>query len=173
MHAFLDKFYMSRIGIRILIGQYLELRREDGELPMGCARLPGNVAEIIAEWMAASCRWGRAQPSRPRAQVRRADQPAHVTRGHRRACGRGRARAVRPRPRRRAGCGHHRPKGPQLHVHPVAPLLLPLRTAEELASSRRREPWSVQRSAADQGPPTAGAACGVLAVSHLGEYPGR
>lgn len=56
MHAFLDKFYMSRIGIRILIGQYLELRREDGELPMGCARLPGNVAEVVAEWMAASCR---------------------------------------------------------------------------------------------------------------------
>ena len=27
VHAFLDKFYMSRIGIRILIGQYLELRR--------------------------------------------------------------------------------------------------------------------------------------------------
>ena len=55
VHAFLDKFYMSRIGIRILIGQYLELRREEGELPMGCARPPGNEAETIAEWMAASC----------------------------------------------------------------------------------------------------------------------
>jgi len=29
IHEFLDKFYMSRIGIRILIGQYLELHRED------------------------------------------------------------------------------------------------------------------------------------------------
>ena len=29
IHTFLDKFYMSRIGIRILIGQYLELHRED------------------------------------------------------------------------------------------------------------------------------------------------
>ena len=28
IHSFLDKFYMSRIGIRILIGQYLELHRE-------------------------------------------------------------------------------------------------------------------------------------------------
>mmetsp|Transcript_24258 Transcript_24258/g.52960 ORF Transcript_24258/g.52960 Transcript_24258/m.52960 type:complete len:425 (+) Transcript_24258:199-1473(+) len=28
IHEFLDRFYMSRIGIRILIGQYLELHRE-------------------------------------------------------------------------------------------------------------------------------------------------
>lgn len=26
MHNFLDAFYLSRIGIRMLIGQYLELR---------------------------------------------------------------------------------------------------------------------------------------------------
>jgi pyruvate dehydrogenase kinase 2/3/4 len=29
IHRFLDKFYMSRIGIRILIGQYVELHREE------------------------------------------------------------------------------------------------------------------------------------------------
>eukprot|EP00815_Leptocylindrus_aporus_P013013 CAMPEP_0116075278 /NCGR_PEP_ID=MMETSP0322-20121206/16525_1 /TAXON_ID=163516 /ORGANISM="Leptocylindrus danicus var. apora, Strain B651" /LENGTH=59 /DNA_ID=CAMNT_0003565277 /DNA_START=641 /DNA_END=817 /DNA_ORIENTATION=+ len=27
MHEFLDKFYVSRIGIRVLIGQYLALRQ--------------------------------------------------------------------------------------------------------------------------------------------------
>ena len=31
LHTFLDKFYMSRIGIRILIGQYLELKKEEQE----------------------------------------------------------------------------------------------------------------------------------------------
>mmetsp|Transcript_26370 Transcript_26370/g.43820 ORF Transcript_26370/g.43820 Transcript_26370/m.43820 type:complete len:440 (+) Transcript_26370:74-1393(+) len=31
VHGYLDKFYMSRIGIRILIGQYLELRRQSRE----------------------------------------------------------------------------------------------------------------------------------------------
>jgi len=38
IHTFLDKFYMSRIGIRILIGQYLELHREP--------QLPGYVGLI-------------------------------------------------------------------------------------------------------------------------------
>jgi len=28
IHGFLDTFYMSRIGVRILIGQYLELHNE-------------------------------------------------------------------------------------------------------------------------------------------------
>ena len=31
IHSFLDKFYMSRVGIRILIGQCVELRKEGCE----------------------------------------------------------------------------------------------------------------------------------------------
>jgi len=38
IHNFLDKFYMSRVGIRILIGQYLELHRDP--------QMPGYVGLI-------------------------------------------------------------------------------------------------------------------------------
>jgi len=50
IHAFLDKFYMSRIGIRILIGQYIELRAEeqlDGYV--GLINLATSPAEIFAQ----------------------------------------------------------------------------------------------------------------------------
>ena len=52
IHDFLDKFYMSRIGIRILIGQYLELRREeqpDGYV--GLINLKTSPAEIFEQAM--------------------------------------------------------------------------------------------------------------------------
>ncbi|KAL1512086.1 hypothetical protein AB1Y20_005358 [Prymnesium parvum] len=50
IHSFLDKFYMSRIGIRILIGQYLELHREP-QLPgyVGLINLRTSPAEIFAQ----------------------------------------------------------------------------------------------------------------------------
>ena len=40
IHAFLDRFYMSRIGIRVLIGQYLALRQPPVETYVGiiCSR---------------------------------------------------------------------------------------------------------------------------------------
>jgi len=50
LHDFLDKFYMSRIGIRILIGQYLELKKEDLEPGyVGLIYQHTNPAEITAQ----------------------------------------------------------------------------------------------------------------------------
>ena len=52
IHEFLDKFYMSRIGIRILIGQYLEIRQEtqpDGYV--GLINLHTSPAEIFQQAM--------------------------------------------------------------------------------------------------------------------------
>mmetsp|Transcript_18072 Transcript_18072/g.46329 ORF Transcript_18072/g.46329 Transcript_18072/m.46329 type:complete len:303 (-) Transcript_18072:168-1076(-) len=50
IHSFLDKFYMSRIGIRILIGQYLELHREP-QLPgyVGLINRHTSPAEIFSQ----------------------------------------------------------------------------------------------------------------------------
>ncbi|GMH78944.1 hypothetical protein TrLO_g8642 [Triparma laevis f. longispina] len=48
MHKFLDNFYMSRIGIRMLIGQYLSLRQPpmDGYVGMICQKTsPGKVVQ--------------------------------------------------------------------------------------------------------------------------------
>jgi len=50
IHSFLDKFYMSRIGIRILIGQYIELHRDeqlDGYV--GLINRHTSPAEIFAQ----------------------------------------------------------------------------------------------------------------------------
>jgi len=50
LHAFLDKFYMSRIGIRILIGQYLELKKEESDPGyVGLIYQHTNPAEITAQ----------------------------------------------------------------------------------------------------------------------------
>jgi len=55
IHTFLDKFYMSRIGIRILIGQYVELRRgmldpaEQLDGYVGLINLNTSPAEVFAE----------------------------------------------------------------------------------------------------------------------------
>ena len=52
IHSFLDKFYMSRIGIRILIGQYIELRREPQlEGYVGLINLATSPAEIFQQAM--------------------------------------------------------------------------------------------------------------------------
>ena len=52
IHSFLDKFYMSRIGIRILIGQYIELRREPQlEGYVGLINLDTSPAEIFQQAM--------------------------------------------------------------------------------------------------------------------------
>lgn len=47
MHKFLDNFYMSRIGIRILIGQYLELRQPPLKDHIGMISSRCNPAEIL------------------------------------------------------------------------------------------------------------------------------
>lgn len=48
IHSFLDRFYMSRIGIRILIGQYIELRREPQlQDYVGLINLNTSPAEIF------------------------------------------------------------------------------------------------------------------------------
>jgi len=50
IHGFLDKFYMSRIGIRILIGQYLELRREEQlEGYVGLINLHTSPADVFSQ----------------------------------------------------------------------------------------------------------------------------
>jgi len=50
LHTFLDKFYMSRIGIRILIGQYLELKKEEQEPGyVGLIYQHTNPAEITQQ----------------------------------------------------------------------------------------------------------------------------
>lgn len=50
LHNFLDKFYMSRIGIRILIGQYLELKKEEQEHGyVGLIYQHTNPAEITQQ----------------------------------------------------------------------------------------------------------------------------
>ena len=50
IHTFLDKFYMSRIGIRILIGQYLELRREEQlQGYVGLINMHTSPAEIFSQ----------------------------------------------------------------------------------------------------------------------------
>ena len=47
-HAFLDRFYMSRIGIRVLAGQYLELREEPkGPNYIGMVCLETSPFEIV------------------------------------------------------------------------------------------------------------------------------
>lgn len=50
IHSFLDKFYTSRVGIRILIGQYLELHRQP-QLPgyVGLINLNTSPAEIFSQ----------------------------------------------------------------------------------------------------------------------------
>ena len=50
IHGFLDKFYMSRIGIRILIGQYVELRHDDQQDGyVGLINLSTSPAEIFSQ----------------------------------------------------------------------------------------------------------------------------
>jgi pyruvate dehydrogenase kinase 2/3/4 len=50
IHDFLDRFYMSRIGIRILIGQYLALRRdEQPDDYVGLIHLQTSPAEITEQ----------------------------------------------------------------------------------------------------------------------------
>ena len=78
LHTFLDKFYMSRIGIRILIGQYLELKKEEQE--------PGYVGLIYqhttpAEITQQARSRGPARPWLPRTERTRARAEALAT-GH-------------------------------------------------------------------------------------------
>jgi len=47
MHAFLDRFYISRIGIRVLIGQYLSLRQQPVENYTGLICLKTSPHEIV------------------------------------------------------------------------------------------------------------------------------
>ena len=62
IHSFLDNFYMSRIGIRMLIGQYLALREEpvgDGYVGLICQRTsPAQVCGQAMEDAAFMCRRG-------------------------------------------------------------------------------------------------------------------
>jgi len=46
-HAFLDRFYISRIGIRVLIGQYLSLRQPPVENYIGLICLKTSPYEIV------------------------------------------------------------------------------------------------------------------------------
>lgn len=46
-HAFLDRFYISRIGIRVLIGQYLSLRQHPVENYIGLICLKTSPYEIV------------------------------------------------------------------------------------------------------------------------------
>lgn len=78
LHTFLDKFYMSRIGIRILIGQYLELKKEEQEPGyVGLIYQHTNPAEITQQ---ARSR-GPARPWLPRTERTRARAEALAT-GH-------------------------------------------------------------------------------------------
>ena len=46
-HAFLDRFYISRIGIRVLIGQYLSLRQKPVQDYIGLICLQSSPYEIV------------------------------------------------------------------------------------------------------------------------------
>lgn len=46
-HAFLDRFYISRIGIRVLIGQYLSLRQQPVENYIGLICLKTSPYEVV------------------------------------------------------------------------------------------------------------------------------
>ncbi len=46
-HAFLDRFYISRIGIRVLIGQYLSLRQKPVHDYIGLICLQSSPYEIV------------------------------------------------------------------------------------------------------------------------------
>jgi pyruvate dehydrogenase kinase 2/3/4 len=46
-HAFLDRFYISRIGIRVLIGQYLSLRQPPVENYVGIICSKTSPYEIV------------------------------------------------------------------------------------------------------------------------------
>ncbi len=46
-HAFLDRFYISRIGIRVLIGQYLSLRQKPVQNYIGLICLHSSPYEIV------------------------------------------------------------------------------------------------------------------------------
>jgi pyruvate dehydrogenase kinase 2/3/4 len=46
-HAFLDRFYVSRIGIRVLIGQYLSLRQKPVQNYIGLICLHSSPYEIV------------------------------------------------------------------------------------------------------------------------------
>jgi pyruvate dehydrogenase kinase 2/3/4 len=64
-HKFLDRFYMSRIGIRVLAGQYLALRAEPVENYIGmiCSKTsPSEVVQLAANDARLMClrRYGRA-----------------------------------------------------------------------------------------------------------------
>lgn len=48
-HCFLDRFYMSRIGIRVLAGQYLELRTEKRENYIGMICLKTSPSDVVRE----------------------------------------------------------------------------------------------------------------------------
>ena len=49
MHEFLDKFYMSRIGIRVLIGQYLSLRQPPMHNYIGMVCSETSPASVVQQ----------------------------------------------------------------------------------------------------------------------------
>mmetsp|Transcript_8812 Transcript_8812/g.19408 ORF Transcript_8812/g.19408 Transcript_8812/m.19408 type:complete len:375 (+) Transcript_8812:739-1863(+) len=49
MHAFLDRFYLSRIGIRMLIGQYLSLRQPEVSNYIGIISTRTSAYEIVRQ----------------------------------------------------------------------------------------------------------------------------
>lgn len=48
-HAFLDRFYISRIGIRVLIGQYLALRQKPVQDYLGLICLHSSPYEVVKQ----------------------------------------------------------------------------------------------------------------------------
>ena len=84
LHTFLDKFYMSRIGIRILIGQYLELKKEEQEPGyVGLIYQHTNPAEITQQarsrgparpWLPERTRTERTRTERTRTERTRTER---------------------------------------------------------------------------------------------------
>lgn len=92
VHHFLDAFYVSRIGIRILIGQYLELHHPQ-EVSAAAGR---GAARGRARRRPHSRARAAPRAARRAGRVRRADQHADLARGDRLPGDRGRAVHVRP-----------------------------------------------------------------------------
>ena len=79
VHNFLDAFYLSRIGIRMLIGQYLELRKPPKKDYLGLASLvsratvggEGENPPVLVSCVTSRCRGARALIAPGRSLVQR------------------------------------------------------------------------------------------------------
>lgn len=119
VHRFLDGFYMSRVGIRVLIGQHLALHEEPRDDWVGLVCLKTSPAAVAK---AAMCVWGGGVPCVGTVPPHHHHQPATPPRPQPRRTLHVRP-AVRRVPRRHAPRLHER----NVPVHALPPAPHPVR----------------------------------------------